>query len=223
MNVAEALSDRIREIVRAELDRRGVKRPKLAQELGISLHRLNHMLKPVREGQKAPTAIPPALLEQIREKLRLPEGWPVTVLRTPDTPGFLSVHEARATYGLDVSYVEGSDRADHVPAEFVAQGFQLLVMPDDSMMPALQEGDILAVSPQLKIRTGFPHAVTIEDLATVRLVDHDGRDYVVSALNPKYPAAPLESELLGIVVGRVWIDENGERRSRINPLGLRLT
>lgn len=219
MTVAEEISDGVRAVIAAEIAKQRVKKTKLAERCGISYDRLNHFFR-----TDNPTIITAEDEEMFRKALGKPEGWPRSVLRQPDSPGFWSIAESGQAYeqGQAFQWIEGSDQPKTVPAEFLGYDWQGIVMPDDSMMKAIHVGDLLAISPKLKPRLEFPHCVHVDGKPTIRIIDHDGRDYVVTALHPKYPSAPLESEFVGLVVGHVWTDENGDRRSRVNPMGIKI-
>jgi len=215
-SVSDAITEKIRDSIRNELRRTRMKVVTLSQESGIAYTRLSHMLR-----LDKPTPIPAKDLDSIRRALGFPESWPISQLTAETLPGFASVHESTTAYGAP-AVIPGSAQPDFIPREFADRNWQVMVMPDDSMMMSLAPGDILAVQPQTKLRFGFPHAVVIGGAPTVRMIDHTGTKVIVAPKNPSYPASDPSVPVIGVIVGRVFLDGNGDRMSRVNSFGIKL-
>lgn len=213
--VNRIVTEKIRDIIRAELHFRRVKVRQLARETGITYARLTHMLK-----QNNPMQIPETDMSAIRQALNMPLSWPGSLLTAESATGNI-VMEANVAYGVP-AIIPGSAQPDFIPREFADRNWQVMVMPDDSMMMSLSPGDILAVQPQTKLRFGYPHAVIIDGAPTVRMIDHTGTKVIVAPKNPSYPASDPSVPVIGVIVGRVFLDGNGDRISRVNTFGIKL-
>lgn len=213
--VNRIVTEKIRDVIRAELLLRRIKVRQLPRDTGITYARLTHMLK-----LDNPMPIPEHDMALIRGSLNMPLSWPGSLLATVSADSF-TVLESTTAYGAP-TVIPGSAQPEFIPREFADRNWQVMVMPDDSMMMSLAPGDILAVQPQTKLRFGFPHAVIIDGAPTVRMIDHTGTKVIVAPKNPSYPASDPSVPVIGVMVGRVFHDGNGDRMSRVNSFGIKI-
>lgn len=113
----------------------------------------------------------------------------------------------------------------YVPASLGQLGGTAFVVDGESMMPALEPGDVAVFKEQRQPRRGFTYLIKHPDHSyAVKNLDWSSRDgqWVLVSLNPSHPTSPLhDSELVGLLVG--WYRSIGSyEKLEADPNGLRL-
>jgi SOS-response transcriptional repressor LexA len=91
---------------------------------------------------------------------------------------------------------------------------------DDAMMPSLKPGAIVIVKPTPEIRLSNIVLWSGPEGMMLRRFEHDGRDYILTAENPKYPPVVAEGHALGVVLGFL-LQQGDDIETRYKRSGLR--
>lgn len=199
----------------------------LASEIGISYDRLRNMV----DGTTRP---PMDVIHKVRKALRLPSNWPEVEFAVDKTVGAPS-GTTRSVEGVLVSLAgtplasipivgtvsagEGRHNVDSeqeqvwVPDRLAQLGSLGWIVEGDSMMPALQPGDVAVFKESRSPRKGLCFLVKDERLGLrVKNLNWKNGEWVLESLNPKYPDEPLYMhQLQGVLVG--WYRNAGSRET----------
>ena len=107
-----------------------------------------------------------------------------------------------------VSAGPGADAAEiekelYIPADMApVPGVTAYVAEGDSMMPWIHPGDIVIIRPHQTERLGFAFLVERADGSySLKMLAHDGQDWELRSLNPKYEPERSHARLIGYVIG----------------------
>jgi SOS-response transcriptional repressor LexA len=91
----------------------------------------------------------------------------------------------------------------YVPAHMApGPGLCAYVAEGDSMMPWIHPGDIVIIRPHQTERLGFAFLVERADgTSSLKMLGHDGTDWELRSLNPKYEPERQPARLVGYVIG----------------------
>lgn len=108
-----------------------------------------------------------------------------------------------------------SETFEYVPPEMGdARGRFACAVASDSMMPLLEPGDVCVFQKTEVPRIGLVILFRSADkLVTIKQLKHDGENYVLKPLNPRYSDHVAEGQMLGYLVGIVR--ELGTRRTTV--------
>ena len=102
----------------------------------------------------------------------------------------------------------GADAAEiekelYIPADMApVPGVTAYVAEGDSMMPWIHPGDIVIIRPHQTERLGFAFLVERADGSySLKMLAHDGQDWELRSLNPKYEPERSHARLIGYVIG----------------------
>lgn len=114
--------------------------------------------------------------------------------------------------------------SDHifVPERLAQLGGLAWLVSGESMMPALEPGDIAIFREQREPRRGFSYLIRKDHEYLVKNVEWRGGEWVLQSINPRYQDQPLaNAELIGILIG--WYRAKGSRETLdSDPGGLKL-
>lgn len=189
--------------------------------------------------------VPSTELTRLSEFLGVPEGWlldegdtppPRSVSRiasAPEPNGLRKVSLAgtplaaipmvgHAGAGAGVSDVDPDSDHIFVPERLAQLGGLAWMVSGESMMPALEPGDIAIFKEQREPRRGFSYLVRKEHSYLVKNVDWRAGEWVLQSINPRFPDEALGgAELIGILIG--WYRAKGSRETLdSDPGGLKL-
>jgi phage repressor protein C with HTH and peptisase S24 domain len=195
----------------------------LALELGLSYNQLVNMLT----GR---TKIPTEIAEAFRQRFSLPTNWlgtnpdnliPVSVGGTPMARVKIV---GSASAGPGITNVDVSEDEILVPERLANLGGIGFIVDGDSMMPALQPGDVTLFREARVPIPGYPFLIKTDSAEyKIKVLVYAAGTWNLSSLNPTYQTKPLAEgdEIVGILVG--WYRSRGSRETMdSDPNGLRL-
>lgn len=143
----------------------------------------------------------------------------VSLAGTPLAP-IVMVGQAGA--GVGVSDVDPDSDHIYVPERLAQLGGLAWMVSGESMMPALEPGDIAIFRELREPRRGFSYLVRKDHEYLVKNVEWKGGEWVLRSINPRYPDEPLgRAELVGLLIG--WYRAKGSRETMdSDPGGLKL-
>lgn len=219
-----AICEAIRLAVKTATPRRTVKQ--IASAIGLS----DDVLYNVMTGRTRPDI---NLIDRLRSELSLPKQWPATdplaelsegrrvsLAGTPMVP--IKVVGSAAA-GAGVTNVDNAEDVAWVPERLAQIGGLGWLVDGESMMPALEPGDVAIFREHRVPRRGYPFLIKTPDSAyRVKILDWVQNSWVLRSINPAFPDEPLDNnELLGFLIG--WYRMRGSRETLdSDPGGLRL-
>jgi hypothetical protein len=157
----------------------------------------------------------------LRKVLRKPESWPYdaieprlrlgepVVLSTSGIPlERIRVVGSVAAGGGEFN-VDEQEELIYVPARMAQIGPLGWRVKGDSLMPRIEEGDILCYKAQTTPRKGFPFLLrNQQDGLRTKVMDWANGEWIVRSTSAKYPPEPLaDHQIIGIMVG--WYRSKG--------------
>lgn len=189
---------------REALDRAPFNASVLAERIGLSRQAISAYLTGVREP-KRPT------LKAIAEQLDVNEAWlmgyDVPMRTTADIPtGFEPLPDmsvvprvGRIACGDPITAEENIESYDSVPSNWKAHF--TLVCVGDSMLPRIQDGDLVAIHKQPQVENGEIAAVRIDGEATLKHVYLYPDKIILQPENPAFePIALIKEEMNRVTI-----------------------
>lgn len=119
------------------------------------------------------------------------------------------------------AYIHPDQYSVYVPSSMVIHDSRAWEAEGDSMMPWIQPGDVIIARPHKTPRLGYPMLVRNSDGETmVKIIAHEGGQFVLRSLNAAYPDIPAQVEYIGYVTGR-FRSVAGYELIESEPAGLR--
>jgi SOS-response transcriptional repressor LexA len=124
--------------------------------------------------------------------------------------------------GPGVSNVDPDENSVEVPASLRQIGGIGYVIDGDSMMPALQPGDVALFKETYQPRNGFTFLIKKDGEHRCKNIVWQSGEWVMQSLNNRYAVEPLHDwQILGLLVG--WYRSVGSyEKLEADPHGLRL-
>lgn len=157
------------------------------------------------------------LAEGLRPK---PEGRLVSLAGTP----LAAIRVVgRVAAGAGEQNVDADESVRYVPQRLADIGGVGWEVDGESMMPALEPGDIALFREHRTPRRGYPFLLqSPREGLRVKIIDWEQNMWVLKSINPSFPKEPLDDhELLGYLIG--WYRVRGSRETLdSDPGGLKL-
>ena len=126
--------------------------------------------------------------------------------------------------GQGTSNVDTAEHGVFVPMTLAQIGGVGWVVDGDSMMPALDPGDVALFREHRQPRRGYPFLLQRDAEFRVKIIDYDAVSgkWFLKSLNPAYPSEPMDDHvILGYLIG--WYKVRGSRETTdSDPGGLKL-
>ncbi len=216
-NEEQEICDAIRDAIKVARPRRTI------GEVAASIGTTYDVLSSVCIGRTRPRA---EIVDGVRAELGLPSDWPgggfrgrqkLSVQGTPmNEIAILGV----ASAGEGATNVDVDESEYYVPDRLAAITDFGFVVDGDSMMPALQPGDIACFKRSSTPRRGYPFLVKdSSDGYRIKIIGYDTDHWTLESFNPAYPAEemPSECQLQGYLVG--WFRSRGAREAMDSEIG----
>ena len=130
----------------------------------------------------------------------------------------------RASAGPGLANVDPDESSIWVPMNLAQIGGVGWMVDGESMMPALEPGDIALFREHRQPKRGYTFLVRTPDREErVKIMDWDGTQWILKSLNPSFAPEPVAGhELLGFLIG--WYKVRGTREDiASDPAGLIIT
>jgi SOS-response transcriptional repressor LexA len=194
---------------------------RLAQKIGETYDRLYNMAN----GRTEPD---PAVIEKVRQVLKLPSSWPKSPRNHPDlvslagTPLFPVPVVGSVAAGAGIQNVDPDRREVFVPQRLADIGGLGWVIDGDSMMPELLPDTIALFREHRRPLPGYTFLLDSEDGLQVKNLEWRNGEWTLVSLNPNYPPEPLGNrQILGFLIGWYWAKGTREKMDS-DPNGLLL-
>lgn len=107
-----------------------------------------------------------------------------------------------------------------VPAHLVFGDCAAMTVEGDSMMPWLLPSDIVVARIGTPIRSGKAFLVRRQDdSVSVKMIHHNGTEWELRSLNPRYKPEPMDGQAVGLITGIYRVDGSLETMM-VDPNGL---